>query len=378
MSGSPLVILATGGTGGHVYPALALAAELQRHGVRTLLVGARGGIEERLSEEAGVRFEGVPAGKLDRSRPDPRELYRALKGLTRARGIVRREKPKLVIGFGGFASLPAAAAAAWSGVPLWLNEQNAYPGLVTRLLARRAELVVASVSAALTRLRARNTMVLPYPVDETPFTRQEARKLLGLPEEGLLTLVMGGSQGAVALNVAVVRAAHALGERFPLTLHVTGPNNHADVLRCRSTGLKVMLTAVPRSRRPTSPSPARGLVHCPWPRSTAFPSSWFLFLPPRKTTSTTTPAPLRRRGPASCLSRRNCTGSRRRGCGRWRRRAFRRQRPPSARSAPPGRQRHSAGQYWNGLERSPALEFAFSFHGRRRHQHEWPRQALPG
>lgn len=230
MSGSPLVILATGGTGGHVYPALALAAELQRHGVRTLLVGARGGIEERLSEEAGVRFEGVPAGKLDRSRPDPRELYRALKGLTRARGIVRREKPKLVIGFGGFASLPAAAAAAWSGVPLWLNEQNAYPGLVTRLLARRAELVVASVSAALTRLRARNTLVLPYPVDETPFTRQEARKLLGLPEEGLLTLVMGGSQGAVALNVAVVRAAQSLGERFPLTLHVTGPNNHADVL----------------------------------------------------------------------------------------------------------------------------------------------------
>ena len=235
-SGNPLVVLATGGTGGHVYPALALADHLGEAGVDTLLVGAEGGIEQRLSAEADVPFHGVPAGKLDRQRPDPRQLYAALRGVLAARRLLRGRKPELVIGFGGFASLPATAAAAWLRVPLWLNEQNAFPGLVTRLLAGRAERVIASVEAAVPRIRSRNTTVLPYPVDETEFTRTEARRLLGLPEDGLLTLVLGGSQGAAALNEAVTQVAHARGTDFPLTLHVTGPD-HLERVRAAAPDL---------------------------------------------------------------------------------------------------------------------------------------------
>lgn len=225
MSAGRTLVLATGGTGGHIYPALAVAAQVQARGHRPVLLGQKGGLEQRLADEAGVEFRGVASGKLDRQRPNPAELLRAARGVWEARGVLRQLKPALVLGFGGFASLPGTAAAAYSSVPLWLNEQNAFPGLVTRLLSRRAELVICSVAAAQARITARATRVIPYPVDETRFERGQARRELGLPEDGVLTLVMGGSQGSVALNEAVLRALAELGPAAPHTLHVTGPNN---------------------------------------------------------------------------------------------------------------------------------------------------------
>lgn len=223
------LVLATGGTGGHIYPALALAASLGRAGVSSAVLGITGGLEERLSAEAGVPFFGVPGGKLDRQRPDPRQLLSALNGVISARKLLRQLNPQLVVGFGGFASLPGSAAAAWNRLPLWLNEQNSYPGLVTRLFQGRAELVIASVAAALPRLKTGRSTVIPYPVDETRYERSEARRRLGLPEEGLLTLVMGGSQGSVALNDAVLKALSSFGTDAPLTLHATGAANLAAV-----------------------------------------------------------------------------------------------------------------------------------------------------
>lgn len=225
MKDARTLVLATGGTGGHIYPALAVAAQVQARGHRPVLLGQKDGLEERLAAEAGVEFRGVASGKLDRQKPDPAELLRALRGIFQARTVLRELKPALVLGFGGFASLPGTAAAAFGRVPLWLNEQNAWPGLVTRLLSRRAELVICSVAAAEPRIRARATRVIPYPIDETAFGRSQARRELGLPEEGTLTLVMGGSQGSVALNDAVLRTLPEFGAEAPLTLHVTGPAN---------------------------------------------------------------------------------------------------------------------------------------------------------
>ena len=228
---SATVVLATGGTGGHIYPALALAGRLQQHGVNVVLIGAEGGLEQTLSHDAGVSFIGVRSGKLDRQKPNPAELFRAVQGVVQARGHLKRLKADLVIGFGGFASLPAVAAAALTRTPLWLNEQNAWPGLVTRLFAGRAELVITSVAAAGKRIKSDRQVHIPYPVDERRPDRAAARAALGLPQEGTVALVMGGSQGSVALNDAVIKALAELGDEAPHTLHVTGPNNLEDVRR---------------------------------------------------------------------------------------------------------------------------------------------------
>ncbi|CAN5845071.1 undecaprenyldiphospho-muramoylpentapeptide beta-N-acetylglucosaminyltransferase [soil metagenome] len=217
------LLLATGGTCGHVFPAVALAEIAAREGHDVLFLGGRGGMEERLALAAGFDFVGVATGKFDRARPDPRAPVRALAGLLEARRAVRRWAPDLVIGFGGFASFPGCAAATTLGVPLVLHETNAVPGLVTRLFARRATLVITCQEVAAAALSRAVVRTMPFPVREARIPRAAARAALGLPQDVLVTLVMGGSQGSLALNRAVPNAYRRLGrEREHWVLHAAG------------------------------------------------------------------------------------------------------------------------------------------------------------
>ncbi len=223
--------LAAGGTGGHVFPALALAAEARAAGWRTTLVGSAAGPETGWAAAAAVPFIGLPAGKLDRGRPDPRALARALRGVVVAVGALRRDRPDLVVGFGGFASLPAVAAARLTATPFALHETNAFPGLVTRTFARAARLVVLTQAETAARLPGARTAVVPLPVRERRVPRSEARDLLGVPSDALLTLVLGGSQGSAYLNGAVPPVAARLQSEHPelWVLHQTGPRWLASV-----------------------------------------------------------------------------------------------------------------------------------------------------
>ncbi len=219
------LLLAAGGTGGHVFPALALAAEAAAAGHHVTLVGGEGGMEARLAGEAGVPFVGVPAGKWDRQRPDPRQAWRALRGLGAAVATVRRLAPEVVVGFGGFAAFPGCVAARVTRTPLVLHEGNAFPGRVTRWFAGRAAAVALAFPEAEPRLPgARRVATVGFPVRERRLARAEARARLELPAEGVVTLVMGGSQGSRALNEAAPYAYRALpAGRRGAVLHATGP-----------------------------------------------------------------------------------------------------------------------------------------------------------
>ncbi|MEX2501970.1 MAG: UDP-N-acetylglucosamine--N-acetylmuramyl-(pentapeptide) pyrophosphoryl-undecaprenol N-acetylglucosamine transferase [Trueperaceae bacterium] len=219
------ILLAAGGTGGHVFPALALAAEATAAGFDTLLLGASGGMEERLAREAGVPFRGVSAGKWRRGRPDPRQAWRAVRGVRGAIATVRSWRPDVVVGFGGFASFPGCLAATLTGTPLVLHEGNAFPGRVTRWFAGRAAWTALAWAEADARLpNARRTEVVGFPVRERRLPRVEARTRLGLPPSGTVTLVMGGSQGSSALNDAAPAAYRRLApERRGTVLHAAGP-----------------------------------------------------------------------------------------------------------------------------------------------------------
>lgn len=225
------ILLATGGTGGHVFPALALAEEARREGQALRFLGSRGGMEEGLVAASGFDFVGVRTGKFDRARPDPRAPVRALAGLVEARRELQRWRPHVVVAFGGFASFPGAAAAASTRTPLVLHETNAVPGLVTRWFAPRAELVVVCQGVTAERLPRARTRTLPFPVREERVAREEARDALGVPHDALLTLVMGGSQGSLALNESAPAAYRRLGGGVEhWVVHASGRRWHDDVV----------------------------------------------------------------------------------------------------------------------------------------------------
>lgn len=229
------LVLATGGTGGHVFPALAVAREAVAEGLAPVVLGACGGLEEQLAAEAGVGFVGVSAGKWHRGRPSPAQALRAAAGLVEAVRAEKRLAPRAVVGFGGFASFPGAAAAARLRLPLVLHEGNAYPSAVNRWLAGRADLVIVAQEEALAHLKgARRSVVIPFPVREQRLAREAARDLLGLPRDAFVTLVMGGSQGSATLNRECPAAFRSLGGTTPdgrphHVLHAAGTGRAGEV-----------------------------------------------------------------------------------------------------------------------------------------------------
>lgn len=254
------LVIATGGTGGHIYPALAVAEELKRRGYHIIFIGQQGGMEARLIPEAGFGYYGVRAGKWHRSRPDPRQGWQALLGLRNAVRHLKEQQPLAVVGFGGFASFPALAAAAWLRVPIMLHEQNSYPGLVTRLFAGRARLLgLVKLEAQPYLKRAPNVVQAGYPVREVRLPKAEARHRLGLPAEGIVTLVMGGSQGSVFLN-----------EQVPLAFENLPDSSRTALSVLHSSGPRWLETLRRRLYRDVSPAPStiqdesrRGIIYEP-------------------------------------------------------------------------------------------------------------------
>ncbi|MFA5551220.1 MAG: undecaprenyldiphospho-muramoylpentapeptide beta-N-acetylglucosaminyltransferase [Trueperaceae bacterium] len=231
------MLFATGGSGGHIYPALAVAQEASQAGLEVGFIGQLGGMEERLVPGAGFAFKGVAAGKWDRSRPDPRQAFSALAGLWDAVRHVRRTRPALVVGFGGFASFPGCVAAVLTRTPLVLQEGNAFPSRVNRWFAPRARLVISTHAEALKHLRAKRTEVIGFPVREQRVDRLQARAALGLPADAVVTLVMGGSQGSLTLNEVVPQAFERLpANERQVVLHASGPRWEAD-LRQRTAAM---------------------------------------------------------------------------------------------------------------------------------------------
>ncbi len=194
-----VVVLAGGGSAGHVVPALALAEAILKADPETRVhfIGTRGGQEERLVPGAGYPLEAVPSRPmLGRS---PLAMLRALVALARgvwvARRLLREMGAQLVIGTGGYASVPAVLAAVTRGIPTALIEPNARPGRANRLLGRFARRVCVQFEDALPYFPEGRALRLGFPVREIPRSN-------GGSEDGLRVLVMGGSQGARSINRA--------------------------------------------------------------------------------------------------------------------------------------------------------------------------------
>ncbi len=221
---SPAILIVAGGTGGHVYPALAVATHLRALGARVSWLGTPRGLEARVVPAAGFPFfpiavAGVRGKGLATLATAPLGVVRAL---FQSLGVLRRVRPDAVLGMGGFAAGPGGLAAWLLRRPLLIHEQNAIPGLTNRLLAPLARLVMEAfprtfgprTGAVLTGnpLRAELAAAGPRPA----------------PRDPLRILVVGGSLGARALNEAVPAALARLAASRALAIrHQSGPDHHA-------------------------------------------------------------------------------------------------------------------------------------------------------
>lgn len=236
------VVIAGGGSAGHVSPALALAAALRRADpeIGLTFLGTEEGLEARLVPEAGYDIEMIPRVPLPRQ-PTPQLLTvpGRLAGAVRAvRQVLDQVRADVVVGMGGYVAMPAYVAARRTGTPVVVHEQNARPGIANRFAARFVtDHVVLSFPE--TPLRHGKHIGLPLRREVTSIDRAglraEARKAFGLDQDRPTLFVTGGSQGAVSLNTAVSGAAAALAEAGIQVLHAYGPRNKLTLVRPEST-----------------------------------------------------------------------------------------------------------------------------------------------
>jgi UDP-N-acetylglucosamine--N-acetylmuramyl-(pentapeptide) pyrophosphoryl-undecaprenol N-acetylglucosamine transferase len=221
-------LFAGGGTAGHVNPLLATADRLRERepDAQVLVLGTAEGLEARLVPERGYELVTVPRLPFPR-RPNRDALrfpgrWRA--SVDHARDILRERGVDVVVGFGGYASAPAYAAARRERLPIAVHEQNARPGMANRLAARWTRYV--AVTFAGTPLRGARVIGLPLRAEierlDRPAARVEAARLFGLDPARPLLLVTGGSTGARRLNESVSRSIAALLGTGWQVLHVTG------------------------------------------------------------------------------------------------------------------------------------------------------------
>jgi len=218
------VILTTGGTGGHIFPALAVAEEITRRHpkARILFLGGQYGPEADLAARAGLEYVGLPVrGVMGRGLRAVAAAGAMALGVWRAVSVVRRFDPDMVVGFGGYAAFAGVLAARLCGRPAAIHEQNSIPGLTNRLLGRVVQRVFLSLPDTAGIFPARRCVLTGNPVRAAIVASGEAAATPRSARSRRL-LVMGGSLGARAVNEAVVAALPALRDAGVELWHQTG------------------------------------------------------------------------------------------------------------------------------------------------------------
>lgn len=240
---TPRIALAGGGTGGHVAPAIAVADEFAARFGRDSVLFLCGGndLERDMIGARGYRFAALPVARPGTSlKSKTRTVFSLFTAVPAARKALKQFGATGVIGVGGYASLPAVLAASWLRTPIVLLEANAVPGKVTRQASRFAKACYAHLP--LTRALDCRVEVLGNPVREpfiNPPSRELARQTLGLNPALPTLLVIGGSQGAQALNAAIAAALPELScyRGHMQALHVTGTGDTISRMAWAKSGI---------------------------------------------------------------------------------------------------------------------------------------------
>lgn len=229
------IIIAAGGTGGHLYPAVALAREFLRRDSSTkiLFIGTSRGVESRVLAHEGLELALITAKPvMGKGLLDVVQAMLSLPvGIWQSWQVLRRRRADLVIGVGGYTSPTVLMAAALMGIPRVILEPNAYPGLANKVVGPFAQRVFLAFESAATFFDRRNTQVVGTPI-RREFLEQESESQATVKGNGRHLLIFGGSQGAQAINSAVLEALPLLMARVP-TLTITHQTGEGDYERVR-------------------------------------------------------------------------------------------------------------------------------------------------
>lgn len=233
------VMMTGGGTGGHIYPAIAIADTIKDNqpDAEIIFVGTSKGMENRLVPRAGYPLEHIEIQGLKRSLSfsNIKTAYLTVTSVSRAKKLLKKERPDLVVGTGGYVCYPLCRAAAALGIPTAVHESNAVPGLAVRMLSPFVDVIFTNFDAASEHIKPkyRNKIIKvgnPGKRSDKKYDREQAREALGIKQR-YSVLVYGGSLGADTINRAAAEFAKKyLRERKDVLLtHAAGVNNYEEV-----------------------------------------------------------------------------------------------------------------------------------------------------
>ena len=224
MKSNPKIIISGGGTGGHIFPAISIAASIRKAcpDAELLFVGAAGKMEMEKVPAAGYKIIGLPVAGLRRSLSPSNLLlpFKVLSSLRKAKKIIRDFTPDVAVGVGGYASAPLLWAASSMGIPCLIQEQNSYAGLTNRILSRRAKRICTAYDGMEKFFPEQKIILTGNPIrgeigKATPESRKEGREFYGLDGEKATVFVVGGSLGCRTLNEVMKAFIENGGDRKP-------------------------------------------------------------------------------------------------------------------------------------------------------------------
>jgi UDP-N-acetylglucosamine--N-acetylmuramyl-(pentapeptide) pyrophosphoryl-undecaprenol N-acetylglucosamine transferase len=218
MSKGTKIIISGGGTGGHIYPAVAIANELKAKdpGIEILFVGAEGKMEMEKVPKAGYKIIGLPIAGINRSNmlANIGLPFKLIRSLWKTYSLIRSFKPNIAIGVGGYASGPTLIMANFLKVPTLIQEQNSFAGVTNKNLAKKAKKICVAYPGMEKFFPAEKIVMTGNPVRkdilETASKREQALKHFGLSDDRKILLIIGGSQGARTINESILAGLNDL------------------------------------------------------------------------------------------------------------------------------------------------------------------------
>lgn len=233
------IVMTGGGTGGHIYPALAIADKfVQKHPETEIIyIGSEDRLERDIVPKHGYKFESVDTMYLDRDNPLKlvKTAFSNMRGIRQAKKLLKKYKPDLVISTGGYISIPVVISASSMSIPIFIHEQNAFPGIANKFLEKYADKIFLGFNDARERFKNKDKLIYtgnPVRDDFYKIDKNSARKALGIDEGIFSIFIFGGSLGSQLINNIGIEIIKKFSENKDIHIMLgTGNDMYDEVIR---------------------------------------------------------------------------------------------------------------------------------------------------